>query len=269
MSQLDGKTALITGGASGIGRVLGRRLLEEGIARLVIWDVQEQALEATVSELQRSGHVVEGACLDLADPASIRAAAQALAAAGIGIDLLVNNAGVLVGKPFAEHSFDDIRRILEVNTAAPLYVTRLFLPHMLMQGKGHIVNIASAAGLISNPGMSTYCASKWAIVGWSDSLRLEMEKSGTGVKVTTVAPYYINTGMVAGVRSSVIPILDPARVVERIILAIRTDRINLRLPWVVNLVPMLKGVLPARWFDLMVGRWLGIYRTMDHFRGRP
>ena len=268
MSQLEGKTALITGGASGIGRLLGRRLLEEGVSQLVIWDVQQHALNATVSELRRGEHHVEGACVDLADPNSIRAEAEKLAAAGIAIDLLVNNAGVLIGKSFVDHSFDDIRRTLEVNTAAPLYATSVFLPSMLERKNGHIVNIASAAGLVSSPGMSVYCASKSAILGWADSLRLEMERDNTGVRVTTVAPYYINTSMVTGVRSPVIPILKADHVVERIISAVRADQISLRLPWLVNFVPLLKGLLPTRWFDLIVGRWLGIYRTMEHFKGR-
>ena len=268
MSQLVGKTALITGGASGVGRLLGRKLLEEGVSLLVIWDVQQHALDATMSELRRDEYHVEGACLDLADPASIRAEAQKLTAAGIAIDLLVNNAGVLIGKSFADHSFEDIRRTLEVNTAAPLYVTSVFLPYMLAQKNGHIVNIASAAGLVSSPGMSAYCASKAAILGWSDSLRLEMKQDDTGVRVTAVSPYYINTAMVTGVRSPVIPILEPGHVVDCIISAIRADQINLRLPWLVNCVPLLKGLLPTRWFDLIVGRWLGIYRTMDHFQGR-
>jgi hypothetical protein len=81
-------------------------------------------------------------------------------------------------------------------------------------------------------------------------------------------PYYIDTGMFAGVRSPVVPILQPARVAEAIVSAIKQDRILLRLPRVVNLLPLLRGSLPARWFDRVVGDWLGVYRSMDDFTGR-
>jgi short-subunit dehydrogenase len=169
---------------------------------------------------------------------------------------------------FAEHGHADIARIIDVNTLAPMYVTRAFLPGMLARRSGHVVNIASAAGLVSNPKMSVYCASKWAVIGWSDSLRIEMEQGRTGVGVTTVTPYYIDTGMFEGVRSPLIPILKPAYVADRIVGAVKSDRIFLRLPRLIEFVPLLRGILPVRWFDKIGGEWLGVYHSMDDFRGR-
>ncbi|RQG70360.1 SDR family oxidoreductase [Pseudomonas aeruginosa] len=267
MSEIRGKTVLVTGGASGIGLLMGHRLLDEGAAHLVIWDVQAEALLRTVAELNDKGHQVFGFQVDLADLERIREVVQEMDAASMVVDILINNAGVVTGRPFAEHSLAEIARTLDVNTLAPMYVARELLPGMLARRSGHIVNIASAAGLVSNPKMSVYCASKWALIGWSDSLRIEMEQGHTGVRVTTVTPYYIDTGMFAGVRSPIIPILQPAPVADRIIAAIKADRIFLRLPWLINLVPLLRGLLPARWFDRVGGRWLGVYHSMDDFKG--
>ncbi|HID8535231.1 SDR family NAD(P)-dependent oxidoreductase [Stenotrophomonas maltophilia] len=268
MSRIAGKTVLITGGASGIGKLMGRKLLEEGAAHLVVWDVQAHAMEQLATELAGADGRVSTYLVDLANPERIRAAVEDMEAAGVAVDIVVNNAGVVTGRTFVEHSSQEIARTMDVNALAPMYVARAFLPGMLARRSGHIVNIASAAGLVANPKMSVYCASKWAIVGWSDSLRIEMEQEKTGVSITTVTPYYIDTGMFDGVRSPFIPILKPAYVSDRIIAAIKSDRIFLRLPWIVNLVPLLRGILPMRWFDKIGGQWLGIYHSMDDFRGR-
>ena len=268
MSQIRGKTVLVTGGASGIGHLMGRTLLAEGATHLVIWDIQEAAMNRVVRDLTADGHRVDGFRVDVADPAQVQTGARAMETAGIAVDVLVNNAGIIVGKAFADHSPADIARTMDINALAPMYLTRELLPGMVRRGGGHIVNVASAAGMVSNPQMSVYCASKWAVIGWSDSLRLEMELARTGVKVTTVIPYYIDTGMFAGVRSAFIPILAPDRVANEIVAAIKRDKIFLRLPPVLNLLPLLRGILPARWFDKIVGQWLGVYHSMSGFRGR-
>ena len=268
MSQIRDKTVLITGGASGIGGLLGRKLLAAGAKQLVIWDIQEEAMNRVANDLTAQGHWVTTFEVDVADPGRVQAAARAMHAAGIAIDVLVNNAGIIVGKAFVDHTAADIARTMDVNALAPMYLTRELLAGMIARGRGHVVNVASAAGMLSNPRMSVYCASKWALIGWSDSLRLEMERARTGVKVTTVAPYYIDTGMFAGVRSSVIPILAPDYVANQIVEAIERDRIFLRLPRMLNFLPLLRGMMPARWFDRVVGDWIGAYRSMNGFTGR-
>jgi hypothetical protein len=267
MSRIEGKTVLVTGGASGLGRLLAERMLAAGAGHLVIWDVDRAALEAVEAELETAGHAVLADVVDVSDPADIARSAAALRERDLAVDVLVNNAGIVVGKTFVEHTAADIERTMRVNALGPMHVTRELLAGMRQRG-GHIVNIASAAGLVANPGMSVYCASKWAMIGWSDSLRLELERDGGRVHVTTVAPYYIDTGMFAGVRSPILPVLRPAAVARRIVRAVERDRAVLRLPWIVNLVPLLKGLLPRRLFDKVVGRWLGVYDSMREFRGR-
>ncbi|MBA3889822.1 MAG: SDR family NAD(P)-dependent oxidoreductase [Gemmatimonadaceae bacterium] len=269
MSDISGTTVLVTGGASGIGLLTGQRLLAAGAAHLVIWDIDGQALDAVVSRMRDAGHTIDGLKIDITDLAEVREAARLMAHRGIAVDILVNNAGIIVGRDFASHSHDDIDRTMAINTTAPMHLTAELLPGMIARGRGHVVNIASAAGMIANPGMSVYCASKWAMTGWSDSLRLEMERGRTGVQVTTVMPYYIDTGMFAGVRSRLIPLLKPGHVASAIVDAIRDDRVVLRLPKLLDLLPFVRGILPARVFDKVAGDWFGVYDSMRTFTGRP
>ena len=129
--------------------------------------------------------------------------------------------------------------------------------------------MASAAGLVANPRMSVYCSSKWAVIGWSESLLLEMQSGHTGVNVTTVMPYYIKTGMFAGVSSSaLLPLMVPEHAARGVVTAIEKNRPRLRMPWHVYVLPFLKGVLPSPIFDLVVGRLLGVYGGMDTFTGQ-
>lgn len=252
MTGIRGAAALVTGGASGIGLLVAQRLFAAGAARVELWDI-----DAT------------GVRLNLSRPEDIAAAVAEAGARGFSPDILLNNAGIVVGKPSAAHTDADIRRrTMEIKALAPMLVARAFLPGMSARRRGHIVNIASAAGMLSNPNMSVYCASKWALIGWSDSLRLEMQAGRTGVRVTTVAPTYIDTGMFAGAKLRLIPVLRPEAVADAIARAIRRDRIFLRLPELVNLLPFLKGIMPARAFDAVGGRLFGIYHSMDQFRGR-
>ena len=268
MTILRNATVLITGGASGIGLMLGEHLLQAGIARLIIWDVNASALHDVVQRLTQAGHAVQGFSVDVTDVDAIQQTITQMAQHDIAVDILVNNAGIVVGKPFVEHSHGEIAREMHINTNALMHVTREVLPSMLARNHGHIVNIASAAALVANPRMSVYCASKWAVVGWSESLRLELAQMQSAVQVTTVMPYYIDTGMFAGVKSPILPILKPAKVVAQIARAISQNRIFLRMPWIVNVLPLLRGILPTRWFDVVVGEWFGVYHSMESFRGR-
>lgn len=268
MTEISGAVALVTGGASGIGLLTAQRLAAAGAARVVLWDIDAAALDRAVAGLRAVGHAADGIVVDLSSADSIDQALTATEALGARPDILMNNAAIVVGKPFAQHSDRDIRRIMEINSIAPMLVTRALLPGMIARGRGHVVNIASAAGMVSNPNMSVYCASKWAMIGWSDSLRLEMQMGGTGVRVTTVAPTYVGTGMFAGAKLRLIPVLRPDRVADAIVRAIRHDRILLRLPAILNTLPLVRGIMPTRVFDAVGARLFGIYHSMDHFRGR-
>lgn len=264
MSQIQRKNVLITGGASGIGKIMGRMMLERG-AKLIIWDRNQEKIEETVAELALLGEVTTFQ-VDVSNLKQIKDTALLTKNTVGTIDILINNAGIVVGKYFHEHSLDDITNTMHINANAPMYIAHEFLQDMMNQNSGHICNIASLAGLISNPRMSVYASSKWAVIGWSDSLRLEMEKLKKNVHVTTVGPYYMSTGMFAGVKSK-IPILDPEKVAAKIIRAIEKDKILITMPFGYRAVRLLQGILSIRGFDRIVGKWAGIYTTMDEFTG--
>jgi short-subunit dehydrogenase len=267
MSHIQGRSVLITGGASGIGRIMAGMVVERKARSLILWDINARELDAAVGELKSVHPQVHGRTVNVADLEDVvRASREAQDAAG-GVDILINNAGIVVGRYFHEHTHSDIDRTLSINTLAPMHITLEFLPQMLQRGSGHIVNIASAAGMVANPRMSAYCASKWGVIGWSDSLRLELERLNPGVRVTTVTPYYIDTGMFAGVRS-LIPIVKPRVAAQRIVRGIEKDKLFVRMPFIVNLLPFVRGILPLRCFDFIVGRVLRVYSTMNEFKGR-
>ena len=157
---------------------------------------------------------------------------------------------------------------MDINATAPMLIALKALPDMIARDHGHICNIASAAGMIANPRMSVYAASKWAVIGWSDSVRIELKESGSNVHITTVAPYYINTGMFDGVKSRLFPILDPERTSRKILKAIESNTNFRGRPWSSHFIRFWQAVLPSAWFDTIMGHWVGIYTTMDHFKGR-
>lgn len=286
---------LITGAASGMGRLYAERAVREGARAVVLWDRDADALGALTDALRaeilagrtaaawgappRSPSSAAGRpvtsvlpyVLDLGELGAIAQTAQAVRRELGGVDVLINNAGIVRGKYFWEHdNGDDTRPTMQVNALAPMYVTREFLPGMIESPReARIVNIASAAGTLANPRMSVYAASKWAVIGWSDSVRLELEQQGFGhVKVMTVAPSYIDTGMFEGARGPLLtPVLTPEYVVDRVWRAMLAGRPLLMLPWSVGLARLLKGVLPTRAWDAVAER-MGVYHSMDFFTGR-
>lgn len=264
MSTIKGKRILITGGAAGIGKIMGRLVLEKG-ADLIIWDINKTKLDETMNELSVLGKV-HGYVADVSNPELVKEISDRVKNEIGQVDILINNAGIVVGKYFHEHTHEEIRRTMEINSNALMHITLEFLPGMIKQNSGHICNIASSAGLTSNPKMSVYVASKWAAVGWSDSLRIEMEQLNTGVKITTVTPYYISTGMFDGIRSR-IPIMKPEKSAKKIIRGIEKNRIYVSMPWSIHFVRFFQGILPVRVFDFVVGKLLGVYTTMEHFTG--
>ncbi len=268
MTHIQQAHVLITGGASGIGRLLGEQLLARGAASLIIWDINEAMLDACVTQLRTKGHQVHGFVVDVTQRDQITNTVQQMQSQNLVVDILVNNAGIVVGKTFADYTSTQIDREMAINALAPMHITLALLPQLAQRPAAHIVNIASAASMLGNPRMSVYVASKWALAGWSDSLRIELAEQRSSIHITTVNPFYISTGMFDGVRSPIIPILKPDVVVRRIATAIQRNTRSLQLPWIVNILPFVRSILPTALFDLIVGRWLGVYHTMDAFTGR-
>jgi short-subunit dehydrogenase len=270
-----GSRFLITGAAMGMGRLYAERAVAEGASVVVLWDVNKKALDQTARELAAiapAGVAVDGMVVDLSKREAIEKAAARVIASYGGVDVLINNAGIVRGGVFWEHeNAAHTEATMMVNTVAPMVATHEFLPGMMASGREcRIVNIASAAGLISNPKMSVYAASKWALIGWGDSVRLELTREGhKNVKLTTVMPSYISTGMFDGARGPLMtPLMKPDYVVGRVWKAMHSGKPTLMLPWTVHLSKFLKGVLPQRAFDVVADKVFHVYSSMDNFRGR-
>ncbi|MBO6659399.1 MAG: SDR family oxidoreductase [Roseivirga sp.] len=260
------KIVLITGGASGIGKIMVRLMLERK-AKVIIWDIHQEGIDRTIAEFSGRGKVF-GYKVDVSSLEQIQETAKKVKAEIGVVDILINNAGIVVGKYFNEHTPSDISKTIDINTNAPMFITREFLDDMLKQNSGHICNIASSGGLVSNPKMSVYAASKWALNGWSDTLRLEMKQMKKKVNVTTIMPYYINTGMFDGVKSK-IPILEPEATALTIVKAIEKNKKLISIPGYIYRVTRLgQAIMSINVFDWFAGDFLGIYKTMEQFTGR-
>ena len=265
--KLQGKTVLITGGCSGIGKIMARRCLEKGAGKVIVWDINEKAIGATVEELSAKGSIC-GFKADISDPASIDAAAEATQAACGEVDVLINNAGIITNnKTFAEQTDRDIIRTIDINTKGAMFVTLRYINRMKQRGSGHICNITSSAGMLALPKMSLYAASKWAAIGWSQSLRIELEREKSPVRVTTIAPYFINTGMFDGIRSF-FKIQDPEVVARKALKAVEKDSGYRGIPFSEHFIRLMQGIFPHRCFDFVFGDVCGLYTVMDHFKGR-
>jgi short-subunit dehydrogenase len=271
MESVAGKKVLITGAAMGMGRLYAELAVKEGAADLVLWDIDKHSLDATAAELGALGGTVHAQVVNVAEPQAIQQAAKRVEQEVGDINILFNNAGIVVHADFWDHTWLQVEKTMAINALAPQHIAHRFLPGMIRSaGPCHIVNIASAAGFLPVPGMSVYCSSKWAVVGWSDTLRLELVKAGhRHVKVTTVCPSYISTGMFQGAKpASFTPLLTPEYVVHKVWKKMKVGAPFVTMPWTVHCSLALKELLPAAWFDFLVGRLCGVYKSMDEFTGR-
>ena len=270
--KLDGRRLLVTGGARGMGLLIAREAAARG-ASAALWDRDAEALEAAADSFppaaDSAAPSVWRQVVDVSDRGQVETAAAALRSGFGDPDLLVNNAGVVSGKAFADLTPEEVERTLSVNTAALFWLTRAFLPSMIRRGEGHLVTMASAGGLIGAPGLSDYCASKFAAIGFHESLRAELRRTAPGVRTTLVCPFFVDTGMFAGVRTRfprLLPILRPETVAAATVRAIERDRTMVVLPRFVHSLKLLR-LLPAGWLDPLAA-FFGIHAAMDTFEGR-
>lgn len=268
MTKIKGSCILITGAASGIGRIMGRMALEKGARCLVIWDINENGIAETIEELKSIGNV-KGYKVDISKSKEVVATYEKTIEECGAVDILINNAGIVTSnKTFDKQKISDIERTMSINATAHMVLSAQVLPDMIMRGSGHICNIASAAGMLSNPKMSVYAASKWAMIGWSDSVRIELQQAKSKVRITTIAPYFINTGMFEGVRSRIFPILKPEPTAKKILRAIEKNRNFKGIPFGYHFIRFCQALLPTSIFDYIFGEVVGIFHAMDNFTGR-
>jgi NAD(P)-dependent dehydrogenase (short-subunit alcohol dehydrogenase family) len=194
---LQGKTVLITGAASGIGRATAMACARRG-ARLMICDLNEAALEETVAALRALGATVSARRIDVARREEVAALAEAVHAEVEAVDLLINNAGVAIGGGFLHTTLDDWDWIVSINLLGVVYGCHFFIPPMLRRGRGHVVNIASSASFVASSALAAYSTTKFAVLGLSEALREELAPNGVGV--TAVCPGLINTPITRAAR---------------------------------------------------------------------
>lgn len=276
LKNLKGEVVVITGGASGIGKLVALRLVAEK-ATVVLWDINAEALTAAASEITDKGGKCLTQVVDVTDPQKVNAAAEQIQRElGKTATMLINNAGIVSGKKLLDLNERQIESTMKVNTISHFWTIRAFLPHMIQARHGHIVTIASVAGIVGVNGLNDYCASKSGAFAIDESLRMELNRMGArggrgkGVQTLCVCPYYINTGMFDGVQSRfplLLPILEQHYVVDQIVRAIKRSDPILVLPRFVYVTYLLRFFLPVGLFD-WVQDFMGASASMDHFVGR-
>lgn len=270
MTDVAGKRVLITGGASGLGRLMAHELAALG-ANITLWDIDSSGLSATAQELcdAHPKCTVHTFQCDLSDRTAIASTAQQMQEDELLVDVLINNAGIVSGGYLLEIDDQQIERTFAVNTLALFWMTRAFLPDMINAGSGHIVTIASAGGFTGTAKQVDYSASKFAAIGFDEALRVELHNLGSPVQTTVVCPYYIDTGMFDGVKtrfSWLLPILTPEYAVRKTIHGLLKNKRRVIMPRAVYSIFLMR-LLPVSIMDGVM-RLLGINSTMDDFTGR-
>src|ERR1700689_2657232 len=199
MHDFNGRGAAITGAGSGIGRALANNLARKG-AHLALSDINDEGLAEAVAQCEGHGGKVTAQHLDVADRAAVYSWADEVVGDHGQVNLVINNAGVALGATIEAMSYEDFEWLMNINFWGVVYGTKAFLPHLKLSGEGHIVNISSVFGLISVPSQSAYNAAKFAVRGFTDSLRMELEIEDANVSVTTVHPGGIKTNIARNAR---------------------------------------------------------------------
>ena len=254
-------TCVVTGGSSGIGAATAVAFATRGY-RVVVVGRDEERLAAVAAKT--GGRYV------VANLQSRDACERVADEIGGDVDVLVNNAGVVSGKRFLESSAAEVEAVMSVNLLAPMWLTRVLLPRMVARNAGTVVFISSAAGIVGTSGLADYSASKFGLVGFAESLRMELARQSSAVAVSTVCPYFTRTAMFDGVKPRLqwlAPMLEPEDVADAVVDAVDNGKPVVLLPRALNLVPLARGILPTQVFDFLQD-WTGTSRNMDSFRGR-
>lgn len=269
VTAIEHSTILVTGAARGLGRQMALAFGSRG-ANLVLWDIDAEHLATTVADVARVAPTPpRGYVCDVGDRDMVAATARQVVAEAGQIDILVNNAGVMSGRWLLDCSDRQIERTIAVNSLALFWTCRAFLPGMIAAARGHVVTVASAAGLLGVAGLVDYCASKWAAVGFDEALRMELRRVAPRLRTTVVCPYLIDTDLVLGVRPRfpwLTPSSPPDAVAARIVRAVARNERRVIMPPLMRLLPALHLVPEG------LKNWLmnlfGVHRCMDAFVGR-
>jgi NAD(P)-dependent dehydrogenase (short-subunit alcohol dehydrogenase family) len=259
--SLAGRRIAITGAGRGIGLATARELASRG-AQVVIGDIDLAVAEVAAGSIAGN---VSALAVDVSDRDSFAAFLDKNKEALGGLDVLVNNAGIMPIGPYLDLPLSLAQRTFEINVMGVMTGTQLALPGMIAQGSGHIVNMASSAGKAAVPGGLAYCASKAAVVSFTEGARLEF--GGRGIKFTCVMPSFTNTELIAGTAGTkLLKNVEPEEVANGIAEAIETGRLDVYRPKALRSILFTQPLLGRRLRDAM-NRRLGAYDTflkIDH-----
>jgi all-trans-retinol dehydrogenase (NAD+) len=248
--EVRGKTVLITGGAAGLGKAMAAEFARRGAQRLILWDIAADALACTQKELQAANpHLqIEVATVDISKRETIYNAADAVLSKVGFVDIVINNAGILGGKPILEQEDRRIQMVFDVNAMSLFWMTKKFLPPMMERNDGHIVVVSSLAGIFASPLMVDYSASKFAAKGFTDALRMELAKLGKlGIKTLCICPAAIKTDLFKGFSLPGMSAMTPEYVANQVADNVQSKSELLITPFLAPKMGMITGAIFPVW----------------------
>ena len=271
--NLKNKIVLVTGAAKGIGLATVKRLLKKE-AKVILWDFQSDELNTAVQSLKNEGHDVFSQVCDVTNKEQVYHNAEVIKKEIGDIDILINNAGTVYTGYMLDRSDAELENMINVNFTSMIYTIRAFMPAMLEKNKGHIVNISSASSLIGAPKLAIYAATKWAVMGLTESLRMEAIKMGKkGVKFSSVHPNFLKKGLFEGTKLNLLgsifaPGVKSHDAVAKVIVnkAIGWGFHSPKVPWIMNQSVLLRALLPSSLL-IKFGNIYGVNNMMDEYTG--
>ena len=271
--NLKNKIVLVTGAAKGIGLATVKRLLQKE-AKVILWDFQPDDLNTAVQSLKNEGHDVFSQVCDVTNKEQVYHNAEVIKKEIGEIDILINNAGTVYTGYMLDRSDAELENMINVNFTSMIYTIRAFMPAMLEKNKGHIVNISSASSLIGAPKLAIYAATKWAVMGLTESLRMEAIKMGKkGVKFSSVHPNFLKKGLFEGTKLNFLgsifaPGVKSHDAVAKVIVnkAIGWGFHSPKVPWIMNQSVLLRALLPSSLL-IKFGNIYGVNNMMDEYTG--
>ena len=270
MEDLKGKVVLITGAARGMGKLGAINFAREG-SKVVLADIDEEELKKTTEEIRNMGYEAYLYPLDVSDHDACFNLAETVESEVGPVDVLINNAAIALNEYVLDTTEEQFRRITEVNYLGQIWMMHAIVPGMVNRGSGHVVNMCSIAGKVAVPKMGAYSATKFAFIGITDSIRMELHR--TGVDFTIVNPGYIATGMFEGTKPPFITSWqDPQKVADGILDAVKKNKAEVFVPrFVLRLTAFLRGLSIPKYLDFNF-RIMGVDNTFEGMkkdRGRP
>ncbi|XP_060240597.1 short-chain dehydrogenase/reductase family 16C member 6 [Meriones unguiculatus] len=269
--NVSGETVLITGAGSGLGRLLAIHFASHG-ANLVLWDINQEGNLETCRLAKEKGDVkVYAYKCDCSDRREVYRVADKVREEVGDVTILINNAGIVTGKPFLEIPDHMVEKSFLVNVMSHFWTCKAFLPAMIKANHGHLVCISSMAGLVGINGLSDYSSSKFAAFGFAESLFLELTMiKKTKVKSTIVCPYFIKTGMFEGCTTKyplLLPLLEQEYAAKKVFNAILEEQVYLLIPKFSYVALILKQIISPKMM-IALGEYLGMDSCMTSFTGR-